>query len=465
MLDPDSTTPIIVLVILLLAHAFFAATREAIAFMRKSRRLQLIEERSDSAKIVDRLAENPTDLLTTEQFILKSLGFSMVALAILIYTVPLTQAASVSNPVAVLIITTVTMLITLIFGELIPKEIARYNAEFIALWAVYPFNWISYLTTPLSKLTFKLGRVLSGNGGEDNEYGAGAITEEELRSYVDAGEEEGVLKEDEKEMIYSIFDLDDTTVREIMVPRVDITGVDVDSSVDEALEIMIKAGHSRVPAYIDTIDNVIGILYVKDLVARWLEEDELHSIRGLEREVYYVPETKPVNDLLRELQTKKVHIAMVVDEYGGTAGLVTIEDILEEIVGEIQDEHDVDEFYMHYISDDEYIFSARLDLDDINDIMGTTLPTDESDTLGGLIYDTLGRIPKAGDTLKGESFGVPDLHLTVLDVEGRRIKTVRVKRLSNEGNLESSTPAIANKKSSALVNKAQNSLSNLGLEK
>jgi CBS domain containing-hemolysin-like protein len=266
-------------------------------------------------------------------------------------------------------------------------------------------------------------------------------------------------------MIYSIFDLDDTTVREIMVPRVDITGVEVDSSVDEALETMIKAGHSRVPVYVDTIDNVVGILYVKDLVARWLEEETLHSIRGLEREVYYVPETKPVSDLLRELQTKKVHIALVVDEYGGTAGLVTIEDILEEIVGEIQDEHDVDEFYMHYISDDEYIFSARMDLDDINDIMATTLPTDESDTLGGLIYDTLGRIPKAGDTLKGESFGVPDLHLTVLDVEGRRIKTVRVKRVDNEGNREGATSAVANKKPSALVNKPQNPLSNLGLEK
>ena len=460
MLDPDSTTPIIVLIILLLTHAFFAAAAEAVAFLRKPRRLQLIEEGNRSAQIIDDLAENPTLLLTTEQLILKPLGFFMVALAIFIYTNPLVQAIAVSNWTAVLIITTVAALITLFLGELIPKEIARQNAEFVALWAVYPLHWLSYLTAPLAHLVAKIGGILSGNWNSVTEYDGDVITEEDLRSYLDVGEETGVLNEEEKEMISSIFDLDDTTVREIMVPRIDIIAIDVELSTDEALDVMIKAGHSRVPVYVDSIDNVVGVLYVKDLVAHWLKEGEKpHSIQGLEREVYYVPETKAVNDLLHELQTKKVHIAIVVDEYGGTAGLVTIEDILEEIVGEIQDEHDMDEFFMQRISDDEYIFSARMDLDDINDLMSINLPTDESDTLGGLIYDLLGRIPKPGDVLRGEAIGAPDLQLTVLEVEGRRIKTVRIKRVNNENNLESSQ-AVPNKKTSTLVNKAQNTLSN-----
>lgn len=460
MLDPDSTTPIIVLIILLLTHAFFAAAAEAVAFLRRPRRLQLIEEGNSSAQLIDYLAENPTLLLTTEQLILKSLGFFMVALAIFIYTDPLVQAVAVSSWTAVLMITAVAALITLFLGELIPKEIARQNAEFVALWAFYPLHWLSYLAAPLAHLVAKMGRVLSGNRGGVTEYDGDVITEEDLRSYLDVGEETGVLKEEEKEMISSIFDLDDTTVREIMVPRIDIIAIDVESSVDEALDIMIKAGHSRVPVYRDSIDNVVGVLYVKDLVAHWLKEGEKpRSIQGLEREVYYVPETKSVSDLLHELQTKKVHIAIVVDEYGGTAGLVTIEDVLEEIVGEIQDEHDMDEFFMQHISDDEYIFSARMDLDDINDLMSIDLPTDESDTLGGLIYDLLGRIPKPGDVLRGEAISAPDLQLTVLEVEGRRIKTVRIKRINNENNLESSQ-AVPNKKASTLVNEAQNTLSN-----
>jgi CBS domain containing-hemolysin-like protein len=326
-----------------------------------------------------------------------------------------------------IIITIVAVFVTLIFGELIPREIAHSYAESIALWSIYPFNLLSHLAAPLARLIAGMGRLLTGHWDETSDYNLSAITEEDLRTYVDASEEGGLLEKDEKEMIYSIFDLADTLAREVMVPRIDIVAVDADASVSEALDIILEAGHSRLPVYDDSIDNVIGILYAKDLLAHWHKGGEPRPVRGLEREVYYVPETKPVSDLLRELQTKKVHIAIVVDEYGGTAGLVTIEDILEEIVGEIQDEYDVEEFYMDRISDDEYIFSARVDLDDINDIMSVDLPTDESDTLGGLVYAMLGRVPGIGDTVD-----VADLRLTVLTVEGRRIGTVRVRRLHND---------------------------------
>jgi putative hemolysin len=380
--------------------------------------------------MVDSLAEDPPSLFTAEQLALKLFGFTIVVLAVVIYADSLAQILAISNFVAVTVITIVAALIALLFGELIPREIGRSYAEPIALLSVYPLYGLSYLAVPLTRIVSKMGRILTGRWDETEESGLSTMTEEDLLSYVDVGEEEGVLKEEEREMIYSIFDLDDTLVREVMVPRIDIVAVEADASVVDAMNSIIQAGHSRAPVYVDTIDNVIGILYVKDLLVYWLENGgEPRPVRGLERKVYYVPETKSVSDMLRELQAKKVHIAIVVDEYGGTAGLVTIEDLLEEIVGEIQDEHDADEFYMQYISDDEYIFSARMDLDDINDLMEINLPTEDSDTLGGLIYDLLGRIPKTGDKLSGASFGAPNLHFTVLEVEGRRIKTAKIERV------------------------------------
>ncbi|MCB0191433.1 MAG: HlyC/CorC family transporter [Anaerolineae bacterium] len=459
MIEPDSTAFIVVL--LLFFHAVVAAAKEAIAFTRKSRRLQLIEEGKPSARIVDHLAENVTLLLATEQFALKLLDASIIFLAISAFTEPLAQFIPISNVWASFVVAIIAAFVILIFGELIPKEIARSYAESVALFASYFMNGISFLASPLAKFVNKFGRILTGRWTETEEFTIASITEEDLRSYVDASEEEGVLKEEEKEMIYSIFDLGDTLAREVMVPRIDIVGVEADASVNSAMDTILQAGHSRVPVYEDTIDNIIGILYVKDMLIHWLKQGEPASIRGLERTVYYVPETKPVTDLLRELQTKKVHIAIVVDEYGGTAGLVTIEDILEEIVGEIQDEHDADEFFMQYISDDEYIFSARMDLDDINDIMSMALPTDENDTLGGLIYGALGHIPKEGEVLDGSSFGVPNLELTVLNVDGRRIKTARVKRIREESEPEESVETAKDKSNSTstLVSNAPNTAS------
>ncbi len=431
MLDPDSPSPIIVLVVLLTLHAFFAAVKEAIVSMRKSRRLQLIEEGNHAAEMIDRLAENATHLLATEQLALKFIGFSIIAFAAFVYTTPLAETISTDNFVAVLVITVVAVLATLIFGELIPREIARNYAEPVALWAIYPVNLLSYLAVPLARMVTKIGWTLTGRPGEGDDYGLGIITEEDLRTYVDASEEGGALKEDEKEMIYSIFALDDTLAREVMVPRIDIVAVEAQTDVMEALDVILEAGHSRVPVYVDNIDNIIGVLYAKDLLAHWRSGGKSRPVHGLEREVHYVPETKPVSDLLHEFQTKKVQIAIVVDEYGGTAGLVTVEDVLEEIVGEIQDEYDSEEFFMHYISDDEYIFNARMDLDDINDVMSVDLPTDESDTLGGLVYNLLGRVPEMGD-----SVDIGDLHLTVLDVNGRRIGTVKVQRLKKKPDKE-----------------------------
>ncbi|RME75938.1 MAG: HlyC/CorC family transporter [Chloroflexi bacterium] len=424
-LDPDSTGPILTLFALLVLYAFFAAAKEAIITIRPSRRHQLLEENHPTAKMLNRLAEDATRLLATEQLLLKVLGFSMVAIVSYVYAAPLALWLNIPSFTAVLLVTVATAFLVLMLGELLPKELARSYPEPVATLAVYPFYWVSFLAEPLARLVIRLTALLTGQTGKEGEgHHFYAITEEDLRTYVDAGEEEGVLKEEEKEMIYSIFDLADTTAREVMVPRIDVVAVEADTPVMDALDVILKAGHSRVPVFRETIDNIVGILYAKDLLKHWRDGGEATTVLGLAREPYFVPETKPLSDLLRELQTRKVHIAIVVDEYGGTAGLVTIEDILEEIVGEIQDEYDPDEFYLQRISDDEYIFSARMDLDDINDLMSADLPTDEADTLGGLVYNLLGRIPEVGDRVT-----VGEMVMTVLDVEGRRIRRVRVQRV------------------------------------
>jgi putative hemolysin len=227
-------------------------------------------------------------------------------------------------------------------------------------------------------------------------------------------------------MIYSIFQLGDTLTREIMVPRIDVLALDVNSPLEEAVDALLTSGYSRVPVYEDTIDNILGVLYGKDLLKVWRQENgQLESLRAVLREPYFIPEAKKVDELLAEMQSKHVHMAIVVDEYGGVAGVVTLEDIIEEIFGEIQDEYDQEEQPYQVLTDGDYIFRGRIDLDDFNQIMDTTLPVDEADTLGGFIYTRLGHVPMAGESVEEDG-----LLLTVELVSSRRIRKVRAQRNS-----------------------------------
>jgi CBS domain containing-hemolysin-like protein len=250
------------------------------------------------------------------------------------------------------------------------------------------------------------------------------VTEDELRSWVEEGQPEGSLEQGERKMIYSIFHFGDTLAREIMVPRIDILALDADVVLDEAILALNQSGHSRVPVYEGSVDNVIGLLYAKDLLRARLEGQKIGSLRSLLRPAYFVPEAKKVDELLREMQSRSVHMALVVDEYGGIAGLVTLEDIVEEIVGEIRDEYDQsEEMLFEKVTDDEYIFHGRIDLDEFNSVMGSNLPKDMADTLGGYIYSQVGRVP-----VGGEQIDVGSLQLTVEQVSGRRIRRVRAVR-------------------------------------
>jgi len=261
----------------------------------------------------------------------------------------------------------------------------------------------------------------------------GAVTvEEEVKTLVDAGQKEGELELEERKMIYSVFQLGDTLTREIMVPRIDMVALDVDTPLMESADVFISSGYSRVPVYENTIDNILGVLYAKDLLKSWREgSDGKSSVRSLLRDAYFVPEAKKVDDLLTELQARRVHLAIVIDEYGGVAGLVTLEDIIEEIFGEIQDEYDEEDQPYQILENGDYLFQGRVDLDDFNEIMGCSLPKDEAETIGGFIYKNLGHVPSSGEIVQ-----VNGIMLTVEQVSNRQIKTVRVQNVPGETNRE-----------------------------
>lgn len=247
------------------------------------------------------------------------------------------------------------------------------------------------------------------------------VTEEEIMTLVDAGEEGGAIEVEEKEMIYSIFQLGDTLAREVMVPRIDIQSLDQDTPVAEATRQMMSTGHSRVPVYAESIDQIVGVLHIKDLLHAWQAGEQDRPVKDLARPAYFVPEAKKAGDLLEELQDKLVHMAVVVDEYGGTAGVVTLEDIVEEIIGEIRDEYDrSEERAYHQTGQSEFMFSGGIDLDDVNQLTGAELTNETAETLAGFIYSQLGRFPSQGETLRAGG-----LDLTVEQLVGRRIRKVR----------------------------------------
>jgi CBS domain containing-hemolysin-like protein len=261
---------------------------------------------------------------------------------------------------------------------------------------------------------------LQGTGGVV-QRNLGAVTEDELKTWVEVGQPEGGLEPDERKMIYSIFQFGDTLCREIMVPRIEVLALDVNTPLNTAINQFVESGHSRAPVYEDVIDNVVGLLYAKDLLKLHTSPADKQTIRKFLRPAYFVPESKKVDELLAEMQAKGIHLAVVVDEYGGMAGLVTLEDIVEEIVGEIRDEYDQsEERLVEKISDEEFVFLGRVALDDFNDALDTDLETDQTDTLGGYFYSQEGRVPVEGDALYFDGW-----RLTVEEVHGRRVGRIR----------------------------------------
>jgi len=426
MSEDHSTTALIGFFGLVLLSATLSAAFSAV---RNARKQHLREMASDGQRRAVRalaLGEEATRLLALWQVITVLLHFAAAAI-ILSGAQQLLSALSLSGALHVALTSLfllVGALIMLIFGELIPSALAAQHAEQNALrWAPLVML-LMRLLTPLSALVRAVSGLFTASAGASSAY----VTEEEIKTLVDAGSEEGVIEDEEKEMIYSVLQFNDKVVRELMVPRIDIVGLSAESTLEKALQVAVAEGHSRIPVYEGTIDHIIGVLYAKDLLTRLDEANRQRQVREIMRPAYFVPESKRASELLEELQRQKVHMAIVIDEYGGTAGLITIEDLLEEIVGEIQDEYDPEEEAEYQqISADEYRFDAGIHLVEVNELLDVELSTEESDTLGGYIFSVLGKVPQVG-----ESFERDGLRFTVESLDGRRIEWVRVLRLPTE---------------------------------
>ena len=315
--------------------------------------------------------------------------------------------------------------VTLILGDLVPEALGSTYAEKLLGVAIMPMQLLVTIISPLTTTVLALSRLIARLFG--SKLLANLVTEEEIMSLVSAGHSGGAIEEEEKDMIYSVLQLGDSSARELMTPRIDIVALEVNSNIMEALAAFVESGFSRIPVYEDSIDNVIGVLIAKDILTVLRNRDDLESkaIRDLIRPAYFVPETKRADALLKEMQANNLHLAMVVDEYGGTSGLVTIENLIEEIIGDIRDEYDVDEAEeFTAVGDGSYLIDASMDLDDINNLLDCSIDTATADTLGGYIYLALGRVPYADETI---TTGV--LSMTVNSIDGHRIREVAVRKI------------------------------------
>jgi putative hemolysin len=316
----------------------------------------------------------------------------------------------------VLILIAVMILVTAL--EFILERRILIKPENAALSWTGAARMISFLVSPLTRLMMSLL-------GEYAEKVTLSVTDESLRDWVNQDQPESTLDQGEREMIYSIFQFSETMTKEIMVPRMDVLALEINTTIREARKEFIRAGHSRVPVYDDTIDNVVGLLYAKDLLAVVDGEDTIAKQRKLIRPAYFVPEAKKVDELLTEMQSRGVHMALVVDEYGGMAGVVTLEDIIEEIIGEIRDEYDTGEVDLYELQEDgSYVIQGRATIDEFNEIMHSHISDEFADTLGGYIYGQLGRVPQSGEKVVNDG-----LEFTVKEVVARRILTVQVEKV------------------------------------
>jgi len=433
---------------LILVGGFFAASEIALITVKRHHLDQLISEGgrpARAARAAEHLIEDPSRFLATVQIALTFLGFLASAvgavslsgiLADTIRRIPVRFIQEAAGEISFLLVTLAIALASIIIGELVPKTLALTFADRFALFVARPIGWFDWILRPIVWFVSTVSNVLvRALGGRDRPR-AGYLSTEELKMLVETGSEQGGIEEEEKEMIHGVIELAETRVHEVMVPRIGIRAVEVNDSLDEVLDLIVRAGHSRVPVYEESLDNIVGILYAKDLLPylkRELGEPLEIDIRALARPAVYVPETKAVDDLLREMRGARRHIAIVVDEYGGTAGLITMEDVVEEIVGEIQDEYDVEEPLVEPLSDEEqiaYRVDGRVSIHDLRDLfdLPDTEETDEDeyDTVGGLIVHRVGRIP-----LPGAVVPFRDVTLRVEAAEPRRVAKVIATRPKN----------------------------------
>jgi CBS domain containing-hemolysin-like protein len=408
------------LVVLLIIAAFLAAAEISLVSVNRFRVRSLREEGNRRAEKLDKLLDHPNRFLSTILMLtlLVQVGASAIATGL---------ALAFDLPVAAAVATGVMTFLIFIFSEMAPKTYATNHPERVAMAVAPIVNLLSMVFYPLVRVLILISNgVIRLFGGKTIKEGP-FVTEGDIKALVSAAEEQDVIEEEEKKLIHSIFEFGDTLVREVMIPRTDMIMLDEESNLEESLEIILSYGFSRIPVYRKDFDHIVGVLYAKDLLPYLKRGESDARPREFLREAYFVPETKRVSELLTELRALTIHMAIVLDEYGGTSGLVTIEDLLEEIVGEIFDEYDSAMELYESLGNGRYTFDARISIDDLNELLCTDLPAHEWDTLGGLIYNLMGKIPKQGEAVEFEG-----MRLTAQKVVGRRIYKVLLEVLDQE---------------------------------
>ncbi|HOA19069.1 MAG TPA: hemolysin family protein [Sedimentibacter sp.] len=413
-LDSDRVWKIVILIICLVLSALFSASETALMSLSKIRVKQMIENREKGANRINKLLSDPSRLLSA---ILIGNNVVNIGASSLMTSLAIDAFGNTGVGVATGIMT----LLILVFGEITPKSLAAKNSEKISVRLSGFIEFVTNLLTPISFvlniITDFLVKLLGGEVDKKKPF----ITQEELKTIVNVSYKEGVLEGEEKDMIYNVFDFSDSQVNDVMVPRTEIVAIDVDLPYEEIIKIINKEQYSRIPVYENTIDNIIGILYVKDLLFLDVNKESPFDLRKYIRQPYFTPEYKSIKELFKEMRTNRNHMVVIIDEYGGTEGIVTIEDVVEEIVGDIEDEYDKKIKEIEVIKEDEYLVNGNVRIDIINELIGTHIESEDFDTIAGFVIGIIDRLPEAGEEIEYEN-----IRFIIENIDRNRIKKIRI---------------------------------------
>jgi len=410
---------VIALLVFIMLSAFFSGTETALFSLNKLqiKKMQKKEENNWRVKSIIRLLDDPQRTLIS--ILIGNMFVNISASSLATYL-----AIKFFGDIGIGIASGIMIFIILVFGEIVPKSIAVANAERISKKIARPIEIISIGLFPLIRFFKAIISIWYYFFGKKSIKEKKEITEEDLITLVEVGKDDGVIEEEEKKMIRNIFEFGDTLVKEVMIPRVDMACIPSDTKLNSILKLIKKVGHSRIPVYDETIDNIIGILYAKDLLGiyeKWYISKEKFDLKEIIREAYFVPENKKIDELLDIFQRDKIQIAIAIDEYGGTAGLVTMEDVVEEVVGEIIDEYDKEIKLFEITEDNTVIADGIISIEKINEILNIEIPENGFETLGGFIFDLLGKVPKRGEKIKYHN-----IQIIIEQVVKNRIRRVKI---------------------------------------
>ncbi|VIG37172.1 membrane protein [Clostridioides difficile] len=412
--SPDNLIQIIFLIVLLIGSAFFSASETALMSLSKIRIRYMQDEGVKGAKLVSSLIENPNKLLSS---IL--VGNNVVNIAATSISTSLFIGLMGEKGVA--LATAVMTVLVLIFGEITPKTIAANNSEKVSLLVSKPIKAIIFILRPIVWIFNIITNIIFKLFGITNKGAKSFITEEELKTMVNVSHEEGVLEMEEREIINNVFEFGDMQAKNAMVQRIDMVAIDMEDSYDEIIQVFKTEKLSRMPVYEETIDDIVGILNIKDIIFLSDEEIESFDIKNYMREPFFTYEFKKITQLLEEMKLEKSQMAIVVDEYGGTSGLLTIEDLVEVIVGDIEDEYDEEEDEIQVIKEDEHIVDGSTKIGDVNELIGVNLESEEFDSIGGFIIGHLSRLPEENEVIE-----VDNIRFCIESIEKNRIKKIRI---------------------------------------